>query len=69
MREKLLALVAGEGVSVRGAADALGIPEGSRKKVRLWLERLLLEGLVFVEGDNRNTRWKLVTPPPQTGSE
>jgi len=63
MRGKLLALVAGEGVSVRAAADALGIPEGSRRKVRWWLERLRWEGLVRAEGKGRATRWKLVPPP------
>jgi hypothetical protein len=63
MREKLIALVAGKGISVRGAADALGIPEGSRRKVRDWLERLRWEGLVCAEGKGRATRWKLVPPP------
>ena len=63
MRERLLVLVAGEGISVRGAADALGIPEGSRKKVRDWLERLRLEGLICTEGKGRSTRWKLIPPP------
>jgi hypothetical protein len=69
MREKLLALVAGEGISVRGAADALGIPEGSRKKVRDWLERLRWEGLIYTEGKGRSTRWKLVPPPNGTPLE
>jgi hypothetical protein len=69
MREKLLALVAGEGISVRGATDALGIPEGSRRKVRWWLERLRWEGLAYADGKGRSTRWKLGTPPAQTGSE
>lgn len=69
MRPKLLALVAGEGISVRGAADALGIPEGSRQKVRWWLERLRWEGLVCAEGKGRATRWKLVTPPDGTALE
>ena len=63
VRGKLLALAGGEGISVRGAADALGIPEGSRRKVRWWLERLRWEGLVYPDGKGRSTRWKLVTPP------
>jgi len=69
MRERLLALVAGEGISARQAVNALGIPEASRAKVTFWLNRLRWEGVVQLEGKGRAARWKLVTPPPETTPE
>jgi hypothetical protein len=63
MREKLLGLVAGEGISARRAVDALGIPEASRAKVTWWLNRLRWEGSVTLEGKGRAAKWKLVPPP------
>jgi hypothetical protein len=66
MREKLLALVAGEGISARQAVGELGVPEASRAKVTWWLNRLRWEGLVRLDGKGRGARWKLV-PPPEDG--
>lgn len=63
MRERLLGLVAGEGISARQAVNELGIPEASRAKVTLWLNRLRWEGKVRLEGKGRAAKWKLVTPP------
>jgi len=63
MREKLLALVAGEGISARQAVNQLGVPEASRAKVTWWLNRLRWEGKVRLEGKGRGARWKLVMPP------
>jgi hypothetical protein len=66
MRARLLALVAGEGISARQAVNELGVPEASRAKVTWWLNRLRWEGLVTLEGKGRGARWKL-TPPPEDG--
>jgi hypothetical protein len=63
IRARLLELAAGEGISVRGAVNALGVEEAKRAKVAEWLHRLRWEGLVRLDGKGRAAKWKLVTPP------
>jgi hypothetical protein len=62
MRARLLALTAGEGMSGRKIAEALG--EGTKRAdVMLWLNRLRHEELIELAGKGPASRWRQVQQP------
>lgn len=66
IRARMLELLAGDGMSGRKIADALG-KDVKRSSVMWWLNRLRWEGVIRLEGKGRAARWQLTADgePPQ----
>ena len=67
VREKLIMLLAGDGMSGRKITEAF--PGVKRWQVMLWLNRLRFEGNARIEGKGRGARWMIISRPAEGDSQ